>query len=49
MNTEKEMTAPVASVGADAEQSSQKTYVNSISDVYAEINGDFLRGGGVNG
>ncbi len=38
MNTEKEMTAPVASVGADAEQSSQICTDNSITDNSKKFN-----------
>lgn len=38
MSMEKEMTAPAASVGADAEQSSQKNTINSIPENSSEFN-----------
>lgn len=38
MIDKKEMTAPVASVGADAEQPSQKCTVNSIPENSEEFN-----------
>jgi hypothetical protein len=49
MTDKKEMTAPVTSVGADAEQSSQIYITDIILDIFIEINGNILRGGEANG
>ena len=46
MNKEKEMTAPVVSVGADTEQSSQNLIDNSLTDFDPDFEGsddDFYR------
>lgn len=46
MNNEKEMTAPVVSVGADTEQSSQNLTDNSLTDFDSDFKGsddDFYR------
>ena len=46
MNNEKEMTAPVVSVGADTEQSSQNLTDNSLTDFDPDFEGsddDFYR------
>lgn len=39
MNKEKEMTAPVVSVGADTEQSSQNLTDNSLTDFDPDFKG----------
>ena len=39
MNKEKEMTAPVVSVGADTEQSSQNLTDNSLTDFDSDFKG----------
>ena len=47
MELEKEMTAPVVSVGADTEQSSQNLTDNSLTDFDSDFKGsddDFYRG-----
>ena len=49
MNNEKEMTAPVVSVGADTEQSSQNLTDHSITTFHSKINSFVLKGGGMNG
>ena len=49
MNKEKEMTAPIVSVGADTEQSILKQTNNSITDLKRNFNKFYIKGGGNNG
>ena len=49
MNKEKEMTAPVVSVGADTEQSSQTFTDHSITTFHSKINSFVLKGGNTDG
>lgn len=49
MTNKKEMTAPCVSVCADTEQSFQKCSNDIITDVSAEINEKFLKGGVADG
>lgn len=49
MEFKKEMTAPVVSVGADTEQSSQTFTDHSITTFHSKINSFVLKGGNTDG
>lgn len=49
MTNEKEMTAPVVSVGADTEQSSQTFTDNSITTFHSKIDSFVLKGSDTDG